>query len=90
MPNVAAPFAIPGFRGIVRDDADARGAYAEAAGIQRRIPLAVAVPADAEDLVTLVRWAAATRTPLVPRGSGSSRCNCCSRSCAKRSQAAWP
>ena len=72
MPNVAAPFAIPGFRGVVRDDADARGAYAEAAGIQRRIPLAVAIPADAEDVVTLVRWAAATRTPLVPRGSGSS------------------
>ena len=72
MPNAAAPFIIPGFRGVVRDDADARGAYAEAAGIQRRIPLAVAVPADAEDVVTLVRWAAATRTPLVPRGSGSS------------------
>lgn len=72
MPNAAPPFTIPGFRGVVRDDADARGVYAEAAGIQRRIPLAVAVPADEDDVVTLVRWAAATRTPLVPRGSGSS------------------
>ncbi|HET9004785.1 MAG TPA: FAD-binding oxidoreductase [Gemmatimonadaceae bacterium] len=72
MPNAAAPFIIAGFRGVVRDDADARGAYAEAAGIQRRVPLAVAVPADVEDVVALVRWAAATRTPLVPRGSGSS------------------
>jgi FAD/FMN-containing dehydrogenase len=73
VPNApAAPFRVPGFRGIVRDDADARGAYAEAAGIQRRVPMAVAVPADADDVVTLVRWAAATATPLVPRGSGSS------------------
>ena len=66
MPNV------PGFRGTVRDDAAARGVYAEAAGIQRRLPRAVAVPADAGDVVALVRWAAATGTPLVPRGSGSS------------------
>lgn len=72
MPNVSPRFAIPGFRGLVRDDADARGVYAEAAGIQRRVPLAVAIPADADDVVTLVRWAAATSTPLIPRGSGSS------------------
>jgi FAD/FMN-containing dehydrogenase len=72
MPNAGSPFAIPGFRGVVRDDPDARGVYAEAAGIQRRIPVAVAVPADEDDVVTLVRWAAATATPLVPRGSGSS------------------
>ena len=64
--------AIPGFRGILRDDDDARGVYAEAAGIQRRLPRGIAVPADADDVVTLVRWAAATATPLVPRGSGSS------------------
>ncbi|MFM8781286.1 MAG: FAD-binding oxidoreductase, partial [Gemmatimonadota bacterium] len=32
----------------------------------------MAVPADEDDLVTLVRWAAQTRIPLVPRGSGSS------------------
>jgi FAD/FMN-containing dehydrogenase len=73
VPNApAAPFVVPGFRGTVRDDADARGVYAEAAGIQQRVPLAVAVPVDADDVVTLVRWAAATKTPLVPRGSGSS------------------
>ncbi len=45
--------------------------YAEGAGIAREMPRAVAVPVDAEDVVTLVRWAAATRTSLVPRGSGS-------------------
>ncbi len=46
--------------------------YAEAAGIARITPLAIAVPTDATDVVTLVRWARSTRTALVPRGSGSS------------------
>ena len=61
-----------GFRGVFRDDAEARAVYAEAAGIGRALPQAVAVPADADDVCALVRWARATRTPLVPRGSGSS------------------
>lgn len=61
-----------GFRGVFRDDDDARAAYAEAAGIARVWPRAIAVPEDADDLVTLVNWAASTGTPLVPRGSGSS------------------
>jgi FAD/FMN-containing dehydrogenase len=61
-----------GYRGVFREDAAARGVYAEAAGIARIVPTAVAVPADADDVVTLVQWAAATGTPLVPRGSGSS------------------
>ncbi|HEX5581674.1 MAG TPA: FAD-binding oxidoreductase, partial [Gemmatimonadaceae bacterium] len=60
-----------GFRGRWRDDLEARAVYAEGAGIAREIPRAVAIPADADDVVTLARWAAATRTPLVPRGSGS-------------------
>jgi FAD/FMN-containing dehydrogenase len=62
----------PGFRGVFRDDAAARGVYAEAAGIQRRIPRAVAVPGDVDDVVALVKWAASTGTTLVPRGAGSS------------------
>ena len=61
-----------GFRGTFRDDLEARAVYSEAAGIARTMPRAVAVPADAEDVVALVRWAAETGTPLVPRGSGSS------------------
>lgn len=48
-----------------------RAAYAEAAGIYRIIPSAVAVPRSVEDLQHVVRWAAASRTPLVPRGAGS-------------------
>ena len=62
----------PNFRGIYRDDADARAVYSEAAGIGQIIPRAVAVPVDADDVVTLVKWAAGERVPLVPRGSGSS------------------
>jgi len=62
----------PGFRGIFREDELARAIYSEAAGIGRVIPSAVAVPDDAEDVVALVVWAAATGTALIPRGSGSS------------------
>lgn len=71
-PRPAAASRPPGFRGVFRDDADARAVYAEAAGIQRIWPAAVAVPEDAADLRVLVQWAHATRTPLVPRASGSS------------------
>ena len=64
-----------GFRGAFRADDDARAVYAEAAGIARVWPRAVAVPLDVGDLSLLVRWAAETQTPLVPRGSGSSMPN---------------
>ena len=63
---------LPGFRGYFREDDLARAVYSEAAGIGREIPAAVAVPVDAEDVVALVKWAAETRTNLIPRGSGSS------------------
>lgn len=59
------------FRGVFRDDDSARAVYAEGAGIARAIPAAVAVPADADDVAALVRWAAASGTALIPRGSGS-------------------
>ena len=62
----------PGFRGTFREDELARAIYSEAAGIARAIPTAVAVPVDAEDVISLVRWAAGTGTSLIPRGSGSS------------------
>ena len=60
------------FRGVFRDDLEARAVYAEAAGIGRAIPLAVAVPRDESDVVTLVRWARDEKLALIPRGSGSS------------------
>lgn len=53
----------------------ARAVYSEAAGVGRILPTAVAVPSDAEDVVTLVRWAAASGVSLTARGSGSSMAN---------------
>lgn len=64
-----------GFRGAFRTDDDARAVYSESAGVARIIPAAVAVPADADDVVTLVRWASASGTPLIPRGAASSMAN---------------
>jgi FAD/FMN-containing dehydrogenase len=60
-----------GFRGVFRDDESARAVYAEGAGIARVIPAAVAVPADADDVAALVRWAAESGAALIARGSGS-------------------
>ena len=48
-----------------------RAAYAEGAGIYRIVPEAVAVPHGVEELQQLVRWAAESKVPLVPRGAGS-------------------
>lgn len=67
--SIGAP---AGFRGTFREDAEACAVYAEAAGVGRLVPRAVAVPADADDLVTLVRWARTARVPLTARGAGSS------------------
>src|SRR5216117_1398987 len=52
-------------------DARIRAAYSEGAGIYRILPQAVSVPGSVAELSALVRWAAETRTPLVPRGAGS-------------------
>jgi len=60
------------FRGVFRDDVAARAVYAEAAGIGRVMPRAVAVPERAEDVVALVEWAREANAVLVPRASGSS------------------
>ena len=48
-----------------------RAAYAEGAGIYRIVPQAVAIPDSVDAVQRLVRWAAETATPLVPRGAGS-------------------
>src|SRR5439155_389923 len=49
----------PAIRGLFRTDQRARAAYAEGAGIYRILPEAVCVPADRDDLASLVHWAAA-------------------------------
>ena len=61
-----------GFRGVYRSDPLALAMYSEAAGIGRIVPAAVAVPQDADDVVTLMRWAKERSITLVPRGSGTS------------------
>ena len=61
----------PVIRGTFRTDERARAAYAEGAGIYRIIPAAVALPADAEDIGTILQWARCHRVPVVPRGAGS-------------------
>ena len=70
------PAALPGpaafgFCGGLYRDAAAREPFAEASGILRALPEAVAVPGDPEDLAALVRWAGSTGTALVPRGAGT-------------------
>ena len=59
------------FRGEWTVDEGRRGAYAEHAGILRALPVAVAVPEDADDVAALVRWAAEHRIALVPRAAGT-------------------
>jgi len=65
---VVAP---PGFRGAFHTDAQARALYSEGAGPLRIMPAAVAIPHDRDDVVTLVRHAAAEGWTLVPRGAGT-------------------
>jgi FAD/FMN-containing dehydrogenase len=62
----------PNFRGVFRDDREARAVYAEAAGIQQVWPLAVTVATAASDVTAVVHWARAHALPLIPRGSGTS------------------
>lgn len=64
-----------GFRGAYRSDPLALAVYSEAAGIGRIVPAAVAVPVDADDVITLVKWAKERSLTLVPRGSGTSMAN---------------
>lgn len=61
----------PRMRGEFHVDEETRAAYAGASGILSRMPRAVAVPRDAADLATLVRWAARSGSALVPRAAGT-------------------
>jgi FAD/FMN-containing dehydrogenase len=68
MPNLSPPL---GFTGAFHTDHDARAAYSEGAGPYRILPDAIAIPRDAQDLSTLVRFAGDEGIPLVPRAAGS-------------------
>jgi FAD/FMN-containing dehydrogenase len=60
------------YNGIFRTDDAARAVYAEAAGIGRIVPRAIAVPTSADDVATLIQWAGKEGHPIIARGSGSS------------------
>lgn len=60
-----------GFRGAWGVDEERRAEFAEHSGILRALPLAVAVPEDADDVAALVRWASFHGVPLVPRAAGT-------------------
>jgi len=60
-----------GFRGAFHTDARACALYSEGAGPLRIVPAAVALPHGRDDLVALVRHAAAEGSTLVPRGAGT-------------------
>ncbi|HUQ71529.1 MAG TPA: FAD-linked oxidase C-terminal domain-containing protein, partial [Planctomycetaceae bacterium] len=59
------------FRGELFVDPLRRALYASDASLYQIEPFAVACPHDADDVVTLVKYAAEHRLPLVPRGGGS-------------------
>ncbi|MEP6574802.1 MAG: FAD-binding oxidoreductase, partial [Gemmatimonadota bacterium] len=58
-------------REIIRDDARARAAYSEGAGIYRIVPAAVCTPRNVAELSQLLRWAFESGTALIFRGAGS-------------------
>jgi FAD/FMN-containing dehydrogenase len=60
-----------GFRGEFLQGESDRAAHAEAVGVLRIVPQAVALPGDADDVASLVGWASATGSSLVPRGAAT-------------------
>lgn len=59
------------FRGRLHYDALTRGLYATDASPFHVLPLAVAVPADAADVASVVRYCFEHNLPLIPRGAGT-------------------
>lgn len=59
------------FRGRFTTSGPLLAEFGSASGILRATPTAVAVPQDADDLASLVRWAGECGVPLVPRGAGT-------------------
>ncbi|MCB9531962.1 MAG: FAD-binding protein [Myxococcales bacterium] len=61
-----------GIRGELRDDDVHRLLYATDASLYEVLPVGVAFPESADDIVHIVRCAAAFGLPLTPRGAGTS------------------
>ena len=60
--------------GEVLFDAASRGRYATDASIYQIMPLGVFVPKTASDIATAIDIARELKTPLLPRGGGTSQC----------------
>jgi FAD/FMN-containing dehydrogenase/Fe-S oxidoreductase len=58
--------------GTLYDDDTMRTLYATDASAYREMPLAVAIPADEQDIKTLIAFARANKTSLIPRTAGTS------------------
>lgn len=61
-------------RGEVLFDAASRGRYATDASIYQIMPRGVFVPKTADDVAAAIEIALALKTPLLPRGGGTSQC----------------
>jgi len=61
-------------RGEVLFDAASRGRYATDASIYQIMPRGVFVPKTADDVAAAIDIARALKTPLLPRGGGTSQC----------------
>ncbi|HEY6082811.1 MAG TPA: FAD-binding and (Fe-S)-binding domain-containing protein, partial [Chitinophagaceae bacterium] len=61
-----------GLKGKLYNDTMMRTLYATDASAYREIPLAVAIPADAEDIKKLIAFANSENTSLIPRTAGTS------------------
>lgn len=61
----------PIFRGRFITRGPELAEFGRSSGVLRMTPTAVAIPADAADLATLVRWSEECGVPLVPRGAGT-------------------
>jgi len=59
------------FEGDFHTDLETLQTYSSASGPYRIRPRAVAVPRSVSDLQSLVRWAAAESTPMIPRGGAT-------------------
>lgn len=64
-------------RGRVLLDRHSRQLYATDGSIYQVEPLAVAIPADVEDLHRIATWCGRKRVPLLPRGGGTSLAGQC-------------
>ena len=60
------------FRGEILCDSLSKALYASDGSLHQITPFGVACPRDREDVVTLMRYAAENRLPIVPRGAGTS------------------